>query len=176
MMAAVRSLFYPAAESVRPLAGKGRFPMLPSSERCTGAPIVRKGMTRAESRSAMTERPHTFRTGGKQEVDAYYNNAFQVSFDDQEAVEYIELSRDEPSYVTLYKGQNVFALRAEELLALISQDAAFDPNNWELGYAYVFPDLELAVWRPVLPEDADDPDGRYFSTIGVGKPGYFSHA
>lgn len=135
---------------------------------------IRLGMTRAESRTVMTERPRTFRKAATQEVDAYHNNAFQVFFDEQDAVEYIELSRDEPSFATLYKGQNVFALPDEELVALIAQEADFDPINWELGYSYVFPDLELAVWRPVLPENVDNPDDRFFSTIGVGRLGYFS--
>lgn len=122
----------------------------------------------------MTAPPHTFRKAATQRVDAYHNNSFQVFFDEQDTVEYIELSREESSFVTLYKGRDVFALLAEDLVALIAQDAAFDPNDWELGYSYVFPDLELAVWRPVLPENTDDLNGRSFSTIGVGRLGYFS--
>ena len=73
-----------------------------------------------------------------------------------------------------YRGTDVFAQPAARLVELVAQDGPYDPDDPELGYSYIFPHLELALWRPVLPEGEEDPEGRYFSTIGVGRPGYFS--
>ena len=56
----------------------------------------------------------------------------------------------------------------------ISQEAPYDPEDPEFEFIYVFPKLERALWRPLNPEDEDDPEGQYFSTIGIGRQGYFS--
>jgi hypothetical protein len=142
-----------------------------------GVGPVRLGMTRAEARVAMGLKPTPLGrrpAAGPWRIDAYHKNAFQVHVDDEERVEYIELSSGEPSFTATYKGREVLALPADVLVRLVSQDGAYDSQDPELGYSHVFPSLELALWRPVLPEDPDDPDGRHFATVGVGKPGYFS--
>jgi hypothetical protein len=136
-------------------------------------PIV-FGMSREQSRAAMGTTPETFRKSGHDatETDAYHHSAFQVFFD-KDIVEYIELSADE-SVTATYKGRNVFETKAQELVDLVSREAPYDPEDPELGYSYIFPKLELALWRPLKPESEDDPEGRYFSTIGIGRQGYFS--
>jgi hypothetical protein len=103
-------------------------------------------------------------------VDVYHGSAFRVDFDADDRVVFVELSRVEPSVVALYRGADVFALTADEAVALVGRDAPFDPSHPEHGYTYVFPALELALWRPVV----EEPEGRHFSTIAVGVPGYFS--
>jgi len=138
---------------------------------------VRLNMTREESRRAMGAVPHTFKKSADDTVltDAYHRNAFQVFFDAEDRVEYIELSFDE-ELQALYKGVDAHRTEAMELVACISKDAAYDPDDWELGYSYAFPALDLAVWRPVMPEGEGDEDGRCFATIGVGRRGYFSRS
>ncbi len=139
---------------------------------------VRLGISREESRSVMGEEPETFKklVDDDTDTDAYHNSSFQVFFDRNNTVEYIEVSRGEPLDVT-YKGTNVFETKANDLVQMISSDAAFDPDDPELGYSYRFPQLELALWRPIVPEDDDqDSQHHYFSTIGVGRPGYFSQS
>ena len=51
----------------------------------------------------------------------------------------------------------MFRLRAEDIVALISQNARFDLNASKLGYSYImFPLLEMSAWCPTIP----DPDDR----------------
>jgi hypothetical protein len=132
------------------------------------------GMSREQSRAAMGTTPESFRESGQDasETDAYHKAAFQVFFG-QDKVEYIELSADE-SVTAMYKGRDVFETKAQDLVNFISQEAPYDPDDPEIGFSYVFPKLELALWRPVKPEDEDDPEGQYFSTIGIGCQGYLS--
>jgi hypothetical protein len=89
------------------------------------------------------------------------------------AVEYIELSSG-AEFRAMYRGMDVFGTRAEDVVDRVATDAPFDSHDQELGYSYIFPDLELSLWRPVLPESADDPHGRQFCTIGIGVKGYYS--
>ena len=140
---------------------------------------IKIGMTREQSRKAIGLKPKPFRKSASDKIptDAYYQNSLQVFFDDNKHVEYIEVSGPGPIRV-LYKGIDFFSLKADEAIALISKDAPYDPNDPELGYSYVFPALELSIWRPVLPDPEDDEDNtstdQGFSTIGIGRPGYYS--
>lgn len=137
-----------------------------------GVPPVLIGMSREESRAAMAAEPDTFeRAGDPIETDAYRGSALQVSFGPDDRVEFIELARDEAHRV-LYRGTDVFATPADELVAIIARDAPYDPDDPELGYTYTFPELNLTPWRPTMPEGGDDLDGRYFESIGVGRQGY----
>lgn len=137
---------------------------------------MRLGSTRAESRTAMGLQPHTFRKFRSDafDTDAYYQSSFQVYFDSAERVEYIELSRGQSSFGARYKGVDVFASRTDDVIALITRDAVVDESNPEFPYSYVFPSLELALWRSSLPDAPDDVSGHYFDTIGIGRSGYFS--
>ena len=110
------------------------------------------------------------------EVDAYHENAFQLFFDENGRVEYIELFKSQGFSVN-YKGTDVFGLPADALVSLISQDAPFDPKAPELGYSYIFPLLEMSVWRPTIPEPEDvSPEWTTFATVGIGRKGYYSNA
>jgi hypothetical protein len=101
-------------------------------------------------------------------TDAWLGGGFQVFYGGPDAcVEYIELSRDSGFSAMLF-GQSVFATEASQVAALIEKHAPFDKSDPELGYSYVFPDLELSLWRPI----AEPPEGRFFSTVGVGTKGY----
>lgn len=139
-------------------------------------PVV-LGMRREEVLAKMGAPRHTFRKtpGSRHETDAFEEgHGFQVFYGgDHPTVEYVELSRD-GGFVAHYDGLDVFAIEADELVRHISEHAPFDPSDSELGYSYVFPSLDLSLWRPVIPGSPDDPDGRKFSTIGVGIRGYYS--
>jgi hypothetical protein len=140
-----------------------------------GVGPVLLGMSREEVRTAMGIPTKSYRkTGARTLTDAYHRGGFQVFFDEHDRVEYIELSSPDDSFTTVYKGKEVFQTKADDLVDLIAEDAPFDAEDPELGYTYTFSQLELGVWRPVIPEDDNDPEGRYFSTIGIGKRGYFS--
>jgi len=142
---------------------------------------VRLGMTREAAREAM-ERAGVLLppVQGEPSRDVYHDAGFQVSYDTSGTVEYIELSRGAP-FVARYRGVDVFTAPADELVALVAETAPYDPHDPELGYTYLFAALDLSLWRPELPEDCeeeDEPDehdcGRVFSTMGVGRPGYYA--
>jgi len=149
-------------------------------EPLVGVGPVQLGMIRAESRQRLGATPSSFKKAptlfpNAPDVDAYHGNAFQLFFDENDRVEYIELSKSPDLFVD-YKGIDVFALRAEDLVTLISRNAPFDPNDPELGYSYVFPLLEMSLWRPTIPEPEDaNPEWTTFATVGVGRKGYYSH-
>ena len=103
----------------------------------------------------------------------YYGGEFSVFYDSGMKVQYIELSASTENTV-YYNGVDVFNTPADDLVQLITRDYAFDPNDFELGYTYMFPEIELSLWRPTIPESDDDEEGRYFQTIGIGRRGYYS--
>jgi len=136
---------------------------------------VRFGMSREEARRAMPEPPKPFRKGptSQYETDAFHQSEFQVFYGgDQPAVEFIELSGG--SVVrALYRELDVFATPADEVVTYFSRESELDQSDPEIPYCYLFRKLQLSLWRPSIPESDTDTDGRYFSTIGIGKRGYF---
>ena len=136
---------------------------------------VSLGMTREEVRRVMPGPCESFRKGlnAQHETDAFHKNGFQVFYGgDLPVVEYIELFR-ESGFRVVYRGVDVFATPAADVVAHVSDDAPFDAAHWELGFSYIFPDLDLSLWRPVVPESPDGPEGREFSTVGIGVAGYY---
>jgi hypothetical protein len=129
-------------------------------------------MYQANVWAAMSLPVETFqKTGESTLTDIYLDSCFQVFYDLADTVEYIELSRGGP-ITAVYNDLDVFATDAEQVVRYIAQHAVFDTTDPELGYSYIFPALELSVWRPLLPEDGLE--GCYFATIGIGRPGYYS--
>jgi hypothetical protein len=103
-------------------------------------------------------------------TDAWFGNGFQVYYEgDEPMVAFIELS-DSDDYKAVLFGLPVFATAASALVREVGRRAKLDETDPELGYGYTFPSLELAFWRP----DNDDNEAPYFSTVGIGVPGYFS--
>jgi hypothetical protein len=100
-------------------------------------------------------------------TDGWFSNGLQIYYSgEQPSVEYIELSSGcglEP----ICFGRPVFSTPVSELIALIQGHAPFDATDPELGFSYVFPSLELSLWRPTV-------EDQFFSTIGVGTNGYYS--
>jgi hypothetical protein len=165
-----------------------------------GVGPVRLGMTRIESRDAMSLPVEAFQKGESPILtDAYLESTFQVFFDAADRVEFIELSSGGPC-VAIYREVRVLELSADEAIALIAQQA---PPVDEHGDAtsVVFPALELSLWRPFAPYDDGDEifdpdedwssagyeriepapddsprDGTTFATVGIGRRGYFSSA
>jgi hypothetical protein len=140
-----------------------------------GVGPVRLGMSRDEVRRVMPEPAKLFRKSStsRHETDAFHESAFQVFYDgDHPTVEYIELSRGW-AVRAIYRDLDVFATPADEVVAYISRDSEFDQSDPEIPYSYLFRGIQLSLWRPTIPESDTDTDGRYFSTIGIGKAGYY---
>ncbi|MBB4595326.1 hypothetical protein FHR53_000836 [Xanthomonas arboricola] len=136
-----------------------------------GVGLVKLGMSRAEVHAVMGAPPTSFR---KVPTSAYptdaWHRGFHVFYGGIEpSVEFIELSANS-GFEVLCLGQHVFSTPASRLVEKFLAVTPFDPFDEELGYSYVFPALELAVWRP----DMEEPQGKYFSTVGIGCVGYFS--
>jgi hypothetical protein len=142
-----------------------------------GVGPVRLSMSRAQCRAAMGEPPHVFRKTLDSAVttDAWHRNSFQVFYDPAERVEYVELAKG-PEVEPVLDGVPVLRVPADEAVGHIVRVAAFDESDPELPYSYVFQALDLALWRPTLPEDEHDREGRTFSTVGVGVRGYFARS
>ena len=140
-------------------------------------------MSRQEARDALDVPVLSFKKGpsSTSPTNAFLENAFQVFYDEDDCVEFIELSRG-GSFTVLYQGTNVFETTAEELLGVVARDTDYDKDRPEQGYSFIFPEVELSLWRQNLLEDEeDDMDGEeyekpgtYFDTVGVGASGYYS--
>jgi len=136
---------------------------------------VRLGMTRETVLKAMPlpSRPFRKRKSSQHETDSFHDAGFQVFYAGEEPqVEFIELSRG-TGFRALFRDLDVFAETAEELAEIISRDAPYDSQWREFPYAYIFRSLQLSLWRPVLPNSPSDLEGRFFSTIGIGREGYY---
>ena len=140
----------------------------------SGVGPVLLGMTRKAVHAAMGETPVPFQRGGLDgsETEAYLGASFQVTYDRDGRVEFIELARD-PALSAIYHGHDLLTIAAQEAVDLLARDAPFDPDDPELGYAYIFPALDLSLWRETMPEDDADPDGRTFDAVGLDIPDYF---
>jgi hypothetical protein len=136
---------------------------------------VRLGSSREEVRAAMGTDPYICRRFNADEHH-WHQSSFQVHYDERsQTVEFIEVAQSD-EFVALYKGVDVHRTKADELVAHVSADAAYDPDNWELGYSYVFRALELSLWRPIVPDSPEESEGRFFEAVGLGIYGYFSGA
>ncbi len=141
-----------------------------------GVGPVRLGMTREQVRRAMPGPCEPFRKGpfAKHETDGFHGSGFQVFYGgDEPTAEYIQLCTGQ-GLRAIYAGVSVFETPADTVVARISRLAPYDPSDRELGYSYIFPSLELSLWRPVKPESPTDPEGQEFWSIGIGVRGYYS--
>ena len=132
---------------------------------------VKLGMHRDGVRKIMGENPET--SGSRNQVDNYHGEGFQVFYAENDTVEFIELLRDS-GFSAVARGINIFETTAKESLRLIAQYSDYNQDDLEVGYSYVFSDIELSLWRPSIPESDDEEEGKYFSTVGIGVRGYYS--
>ena len=136
---------------------------------------VHLGMSREEARVAMggppqksfPKRPHY-----PVEIDSYHEASFRIFYDgDEPKVNYVEMSA-KGEVDAVFRGVHVFQTKASELIAIVSETDHFDDQDPELGYSYIFPTLDLAFWRPMLPDD--EPDCEFFQAVGTGTEGYYA--
>lgn len=107
--------------------------------------------------------------------DTFFRSAFQVNYDDQGTVEFIEMAAHDNSFRVVFEGVHLHGLDAEDAADAISRNAT---GRWEEGgHTFIVPALELSLWRGVLPEpdqELNDLSGRRFEAVGAGRVGYFS--
>jgi len=92
-------------------------------------------------------------------------DGFFVDFDAEGRVEFIELAQG-ARFRGLFHGVCLHELPAEEAVAFVSRYGEYDANHLELGYSYIFVDLQLSLWRGTL--------DRRFEAVGVAVDGYFA--
>lgn len=110
-------------------------------------------------------------------TDYYYNSSLQISYDENDTLEFIELSlKDSTLELSIY----AFPLSkssAEEVLSFLTKEkkVMYNKNGAELPYTYDFIAQDLSFWRQVIPEDDQDEDGKYFDSVGLGRTGYMQN-
>lgn len=91
------------------------------------------------------------------------------------AVSFVEFSRD-AGFVVRVAGLDIdlFRTPAEEVVdGLLRRGHPVSSRGPKPGHTYLFKDLQLALWRQVVPEDEHDEEGRYFDTVSLGAAGYY---
>jgi len=108
----------------------------------------------------------------------YHSNCLQISLDETGLVRFIELSAG-GEISARYGDALIFDTPADELVAIIERDGKGVPDDMRLGVKFF--DLDLALWRSVLPSDydPDEPEdeyrnGKYWMTVGVGRGDFFN--
>jgi hypothetical protein len=129
-------------------------------------------MTRTECRDAFGGAYTEFRKlpDDDRTTDAFLD-AVHVYYDDEDRAVYIEVSRA-PGVRPTFDGTAVLDVTAARAVAAVARHAPFDKDDPELGYSYIFKPLDLSLWRPV--DDDDEPEGRTFMTVGVGRADYYA--
>lgn len=133
-----------------------------------GVPPLRFGMSLDEVKGVLGE-PCDVHGG----VSYFFGSRLRMGHPDGK-VSFFEISWQPGTPPVTYKGVSVFETPAEELVEHISgerRDRDYDEfTDFE---------LDLALWRPVLPSDylPSDPEdeyrkGRYWMTIAIGSGGY----
>lgn len=134
-----------------------------------GVGPIRFGMTRAEVREQL---------GSPEDGDSdreWYLEDLAIDFDASGRVSFIEIAESE-NYKATLNSKCLHDLEADEAIAHVQAIAPYDENDPELGYTYMFPNLQISLWRPIIPDDEQDPEdptGRRFEAVGVGGEGYF---
>jgi hypothetical protein len=130
---------------------------------------VQFGMSREEVRAVLApESPAPFSRGGTS-VDAFYEACLQVSYDTHGKVEFIEFAR---GLAVLLDGFDVLGSEAATAIDHLKKQHELDAESTEPGYTFQFLDIELGLWRPVLPEEGSS-EGLYFESAGFGRAGYY---
>jgi hypothetical protein len=73
------------------------------------------------------------------------------------------------AYNAEFQGMNLLATPAEEVIRLLGTLDEVDSD--EFAFRITAPTLGLALARDVVPDDEDDEDGRYFTSVLTAVPG-----
>ncbi len=138
---------------------------------------IRIGATRDEARDQCLAHgePKPFRRGDEVNeslvVERPSGLSIFIYFDVDDAVEAIELGRPQDHDVVSFRGVDIFDTPADVVVMKLREHSSIDVE--EGGHSATAPDLLLALWRSVVPEDDDDKDGRYFESVLIARPGYY---
>ncbi|MCA8993088.1 MAG: hypothetical protein KDA88_13950 [Planctomycetaceae bacterium] len=134
-----------------------------------GVGPVRFGMSRDEVRKLLGT-PDSVNDNRE-----WFLDGFAVDYDSTGKVEFVEFAISSKFRVA-FKGKCLHEMYADDAVAFVSEFAPYDATDPELGYTYMFPKLQLSLWRPTMPEPdqpEDAPAGRRFHAVGAAADGYF---
>ncbi|MHA7132598.1 hypothetical protein [Oerskovia turbata] len=133
------------------------------------------GMSSAEASRVLRDLPGRSKTPGGPAGGTLvqYESGLSISFGvkRERLVDSIEVWRPEREVRILLGALDIFGTPADEVTTALAATTRIDVENE--GASVVAPDLLLALWRPFVPENPDDEDGRYFSSVLVAAPGYY---
>ena len=136
-----------------------------------GVGPVRFGMTPADVQGHLGAPEHVRNDDDAHERQSFLGG-FMVDFREGR-VEFIELAKSEQFRATFH-GASLHDLSPDDAVALVSQYATYDAADAKTGHSFVFPELQLALWRPYVPDPEEPDDGDYsFRAVSVGVDGYF---
>lgn len=141
---------------------------------------IRMGATRDEARDQCHAHgePKPFRRSSEVTTSLVVQRPSGLSifvyFDAADVVEAIEFGRPQGSDLVSFLGIDIFGTPADTLVEKLREHTSVDID--EDGHSATAPDLLLALWRAVVPEDDNDPDGRYFESVLIARPGYYEEA
>lgn len=133
----------------------------------TGVGPTRFGMTRDEVRQHLGQ--------PKGDEREWYLDDMAIDFDSSGKAVFVELA-ESGNYKAVLNGKCLHDLNVDDAVAYVQAIAPDNKNAPEPGYTYVFPDLQISLRRPVIPDDEQDPEdptGRRFESVGVGGESYF---
>lgn len=129
------------------------------------------GMTRDEVQILLGA-PELVRKDDEAPERCSFLGGFMVDFREGR-VEFIELAKSSQFSATFH-GVSLHDLPANDAVRFVCQYAAFDPADPELGHTFVFPEIQLALWRPAVPDPDQSGDrGSSFHAVSIGVAGYF---
>lgn len=69
---------------------------------------------------------------------------------------FIEVTSDtENCYTCSFKGLDVFNIKVEKLVEEIHKISPYDRDHWELRGLYIFPQIGMRLWRPIIRKEED---------------------
>jgi hypothetical protein len=135
-----------------------------------GVGPVRLGMARTEVHAALGPPPQLLPSApGESPAEAWNEGALRVHYSAAGTVERVELSPG-PSLRVLLEGREVSTTRVSDLVKDLYARARYEPNDPELGYRFHFPGLGLTLRRVKLPQGPNDMEGRFFTSVTLGRP------
>jgi hypothetical protein len=139
-----------------------------------GVDLLRLGMTADEARAALKQLGDV--ELGRQ--DGLYAQrpgglGLTAHVGDDDRVNAIEVWRPDRDDSVHYRDVDVFGLPALEAVTQLRRHTTVLPDEDDPS-SYVAADLLLSLWRPFAgDDDPDDPQGYYFSSVLVARPGYY---
>lgn len=79
--------------------------------------------------------------------DCYYNFCFQIQYDNNNIVNYIEIVNSSTYHVVL-EGVDVFKTKAENLISYVEQFSKYlNTPSAQMGFMYIFEDIGISLYR-----------------------------